>query len=317
MDEDVDSFFVIEEMKDSWKHAPEKGKLLGPIDSHRVPYIAKVHVICFSSKGVYICKDFGTFPHYMIDRDKFKSQVLDKCNHWTIPTKVYSSKKQLSRSSIMCVWQLGDDVPTSDGDKNDTGSQSEVPLLDEESVSKILVELANLDFDSAEVDSVNNKLRGAQQRHFGYTPNHSLKRVNEEGQASMQPQLIGGEVPPEWESRFVALTRIGSILFEHPTSRCIRDPSNTGELFGDDDRNKRFANTINPNNRVEALTFSVTSSPGNLLKIHVDVSNRRGAGGLTTNIYSAVGKLLKRRKNERRNARHFLRTRAVAYLTSF
>jgi hypothetical protein len=32
---DDDSFFVIEEMRDSFKTAPKRGKLIGPLDVHR------------------------------------------------------------------------------------------------------------------------------------------------------------------------------------------------------------------------------------------------------------------------------------------
>jgi hypothetical protein len=91
-----DSFFVIEEMTDLFRKAPKRSKMDGPMDNHRRPYIVRVHIVGFSSKGVYICRDFGNFPHYMIGRDNIQSQVLDKCRDWNKPIKVHYSTKQLS-----------------------------------------------------------------------------------------------------------------------------------------------------------------------------------------------------------------------------
>jgi hypothetical protein len=51
-----DSFFVIEEMKKSVDGNYAKvGNLKEPIDSHRRHNIARVHIVGFSSTGVYTC----------------------------------------------------------------------------------------------------------------------------------------------------------------------------------------------------------------------------------------------------------------------
>lgn len=282
-----DSFFVIEEMKKSVDGNYAKvGNLKEPIDSHRRHNIARVHIVGFSSTGVYICRDLGKFPHYMVSRENLQSHVLSKCDRWHIPTKVHSSKKRVSRCSIMCIWQLGDEVcdSTSKDEVDHVDAKETVVLLDQLSIDCMKENLRKLAFDTALADtkgrSTHNKedltddrLRGARQSHFGYTSNYSLQRRLKAGKVSVRPSLIGGEVPDAWKTRFAAMTKIGDDMFYHDTFSKLR-PSNGKGLYDDPGRNVQFAKEIHQENKLEALTYSVTSSTsGNLLKIHVDQNN--------------------------------------------
>jgi hypothetical protein len=204
---DDDSFFVIEEMRDSFKTASKRGKLIGPLDVHRRLHIARVHIVGFSSEGVYICRNFGQYPHYMISSDKIQSKVIGPCKEWNIPIKIHSSGKQVSTSDILCIWQMGVEVQV-DAEKGiDTDSLNSIKQeLDKLGLQDITID-KHKDYGSG--DNKGDSLRGAQQQHFGYTSNHSLTRIEEKDKVAARPTLIGGCVPPEWKPRFVSMTKIG------------------------------------------------------------------------------------------------------------
>lgn len=242
MDDRPDAIMVIEEMKESYKNAIGRRKLECPMNAKRQSHIGKIHIIEFGKEGVYIGRNFGENPHYMVDIKFLNDKIVPLCKRWGIPIKRYPKTNMISSSSILCVWQ-GIRSPS-------TGGHRQVSQLSRQTVCD---EFDNLDFEELYMESnvidqqsshyeKDNPSRGARQMHFGYTSNHSLSRVVDEyGNISIRPSLIGGGVPTKWEKRFVSMTKIGDAMFDDDESYVIRETNDKVGLYGDSFRNDRFA----------------------------------------------------------------------------
>lgn len=196
-------WLVIEEMKEGYKGTISKEIL----HIKRMGHINRVHAVQFSSSGCYIGKDFGKNPHYTVPAKEFEEVVRKRCFDLGIMVKIYSNTRPISSSGILTVFSM---------DNGDLGKIGELVRKLTASLDCSLVahdeedSLTNdmngsLDFDTPSY----NKQRGAQQRHFGYSSNYSLKRLPTDQGGRVCPRLIGGGVTSEMADVFQAMTELG------------------------------------------------------------------------------------------------------------
>ena len=171
-----ESVLVIEEMKVSYKNAFGRGKLDGPMNVKRQSHIARVHIMEFGTDGVYIGRNFGENPHYMVDVNRLMEEIIPNCKRWGIPLKMYRKNKRISSSELLCVWQGGLSSSTESPQTRQIAPNSQKTVDDE---------MKNLGFDELYTESTNfqektyfekeNLSRGARQMHFGYTSTNFLE----------------------------------------------------------------------------------------------------------------------------------------------
>jgi hypothetical protein len=144
------------------------------------------------------------------------------------------------------------------------------------------------DEDDDEVYLLVDEVRGARQKHFGYSANYNLCRLGKEEGGLVSPKLVGGEVPQDWKERFQSMTSLGDAMYSHPCAKDMKKDSSGGRLYDDEIRNARFASKIAKNSRVEALTYSqtqfrLTKDGYIILLIHVDTNNDDTESGRKNN----------------------------------
>lgn len=212
--DDNETYLIIEETKASFADSQHKSTLTGPLDAHRVLHIARVHIVCFSTVGCYLSRNLGRFPHYMVTGSMIQSTVIDQCKKWSIPIKIHHSHKEFSTSDCIFIWQLGQEVEsitqtTTDHDTGESFEREKHSMLEDKIRSQLKQQLLLLGMDDDLLVDFDDQVcgrhqdkglgRGAKQLHFGYTSGHSLARADHEGEVSVRPQLIGGQVPMQWK----------------------------------------------------------------------------------------------------------------------
>jgi hypothetical protein len=105
-----------------------------------------------------------------------------------------------------------------------------------------------------------DEIRGARQQHYGYSSNYSLSRRPKEQGGLVSPRIVGGSLSPDCVPTFVGKTRLAA--------RKMLKEQGPGKLYDDNRRNHRSARLIDPDNRVEAVTYSETEEGGALLKMN-------------------------------------------------
>lgn len=270
-----ESCLVVEEISKEYGKSFRSMDLMEPMEKGRIRFIETVHVIWFSDCGVYLGRNFGRFPHYMVLKSRLHDTVLEKCFKWRIPVKQHVSNQQISTSSILCVWQLGREV-VNRTTQCCRGNQELLSqnTLDTETRDKIRHYVDCLDLNGHdESNGHSNNCRGAKQEHFGYTSNHALKRcLSYNGSYTAMPCLIGGGVSDLWKTRFATMTNIGKEMYGHPLSLCITQ-NNSRDIYDDEERNQLISQKIHVDNCIEAITFSITDTEDSMLQIHVDSNN--------------------------------------------
>ena len=274
-----------------------------PMAATRLPHILKVHAISCGYTGAYLGKDQGRNPHYTVPKEDFEKLIRSRCLDNKIPLKIYASAKVLHVSDILTVFNFdhkdkADDTGDSSANPGDTSADSILDNKDKAhdpgdtsanstalkepsklSTTKLTNLLHELEFEDLvkeeKTDKAKNcdKIRGPVQRHFGFGSNYSLTRLPEDEGGYVYPRVLGGEVTEAWSNRFNTMTKIADHIYNQEGGEAIKGNPDF-ELYGDEERNDRFSKTAtHPNSKLEALTWSQTTFPGGLLKVHMDVNN--------------------------------------------
>jgi hypothetical protein len=247
----------------------------GGLHESRLGNTKRVHIYEMGPCGVYIGSNFGMSPHYNIPSEHLL-EFEKEASYKNIPTKRYQGNKHHS-NEVMTIMNMT-------GVEKDCTDTLETSLLKE---------INNLDIDSLYHDLVKKKtgvsapdvdpLRGVTQKHFGYSGNHSLKRT-EDGQA--EPILINeGEMDSVNRERFATMTRLSQTLFSHRKKRVGKEIYPT--IFSDNGPHLQMSAKIHPENRIDAMTHSLSSKQF-LLHIHCDTLNDDSKLGIKGNYNHVV-----------------------------
>jgi hypothetical protein len=303
-------YLIVEEMDEGYDGSMNKESLKKPLDISRVFAIRKLHVMQFSEYGCYIGRNFGRNPHYQITADQYKNDIVRLCTSFHIPIRRYRPGDTVTSSSLIvcCNFTEGQTFESQETEDVHTALLNlNITEYDETSVTtgKNKRKGTKDNHDENEEDDVHeypdrddltdrkDAIRGAKQRHFGYSSNYNLGRLEEKDGGYVTPRLVRKKVPEEWKLRFRSLTALGDAMYKHSASSRIRRTNKThnrDRLYDDDTRNARFAKVIDELNRLEAFTHSETEfdpSPGTefqgeLIEVHADKNNddtKRGGDG--------------------------------------
>ena len=271
-------YLVIEEIQPGYRVSPQFIKTDNmPLAPSRIRLIKRVHAIRFSYSGCYLGRNFGKYPHYTVDQHRFDKDIRSRCDDHGIPIKMYPSDKFVTVSDVIVVFNLGIPENNIDGKcKNQDANGSDMAVLrtvlDKLNFPQIISDIKDNPPQKGQKAHSPDRIRGAQQSHFGYGSNYSLTRMDESHGGYVCPRLLQGTNCVDWSNRFSVMTRLGDIMYHHPVSKGLAGKPNCG-LFDAPVRTAKFAARIHADSKIEAITSSTTHYPGCHLAIHLDVNN--------------------------------------------
>jgi hypothetical protein len=268
----------------------------GGLHEARIKNTKRVHCFETASSGAYIGKNFGTTPHYNIDSTQYCDFATEAMNK-DIPVKRYDATRNHVTDPISIV-----NLPYDDGISPDDYQPDEIQ-------SRLSKEMAKLDFEGVFVDLWKKKLqgnasidglRGTTQQHFGYAGNHSLKR-SDDGHAV--PVLVNEKLMDnKVRTSFSDLTGVADLMYGHmkqtqtgkkrglkkgwrSDSDCLDEDTPT--IFNDSGQHLKYSTAIHPNNRIDAMTTSLSSS-ADFIQIHCDILNDDTPLGISGNYHYVI-----------------------------
>jgi hypothetical protein len=186
------SCLVIEEIKEDYTGSLSRISLTTQLDTTRLRmHVNRIHVVEFSEYGCYLGLNFSRHPHYMITPEILKDELEPKCRRFGIAVRRYPRNKTVTSSNMLVCWNFG--IGSGPGDQSD-----ETRAVREAIEALNIVGIRReMDLARAAKSTSNSTLiperhciRGARQRHYGFSSNYSLGRLNKENGKFVCPILI-------------------------------------------------------------------------------------------------------------------------------